>query len=153
MTNKPITILWQKWTNPYESPHEEGSLLEDLQEKDLEDNWDTYQDTPEETAEEYEQSEESSEIVYRKNTKAIITPMGIIPMDESTACTKIFKFWIGHTNFNISEKINNLIENVNGVEILDVFTRYRFRIAIGQAFKDREVMQAIQERIYESKSE
>lgn len=153
MTNKPIIILWQKWTNPYESPHEEGSLLEDLQEKDLEDNWDSYQDIPEEASEEYEQSEESSEIVYRKNTKAIITPMGIIPMDETTACTKIFKFWIGHTNFNISEKINNLIENVNGVEILDIFTRYRFRIAIGQAFKDREVMQAIQEKIYESQSE
>ena len=151
---KPTIILWQKWTNPYESPNEEGSLLENLPEKDLEDNsWDSYQDLAQENNEEYEQEEESTEMLYRKNTKAIITPMGIIPMDETTACTKIFKFWIGHTNFNISEKIHNLIENVEGVEILDIFTRYRFRIAIGQAFKDREVMQDIQEKIYENQSE
>ena len=30
---KPTIILWQKWTNPYESPNEEGSLLENYQKK------------------------------------------------------------------------------------------------------------------------
>jgi hypothetical protein len=78
--------------------------------------------------------------------------MGMIPLHEKTACTKIFKFWIGHTNFNITPNIANIIEQVEGIEILDIFTRYRFRIAVGKAFKDRDVMNNIQEAVYETKS-
>jgi hypothetical protein len=39
------------------------------------------------------------------------------------------------------------IENCEGVELLDVFTRYRFRIAVGKCFTDNEVMANITEKI------
>jgi hypothetical protein len=76
------------------------------------------------------------------------TPMGIIPVTENTASGKIFNFWTGHTNFNITKKITSLIEETEGVETLDIFTRYRFRIAVGKAFDDSSVMRKINDNIY-----
>lgn len=143
-------ILWQKWLNPYELPSDDGKIFSDISEEELDDseNWDSYS----EESSRIEEDIDKTSVLFPTSTKAIMTPMGMIPLHEKTACTKIFKFWIGHTNFNISQNIASIIEETEGVEILDIFTRYRFRIAIGQAFKDREVMQNIQEAIYETKS-
>jgi hypothetical protein len=75
--------------------------------------------------------------------------MGIVPMNEHTASGRIFNFWTGHTNFNITKNIFSIIDSTPGVECLDIFTRYRFRIAIGKAFNDSSVMKDIQETIYD----
>ena len=47
---------------------------------------------------------------------------------------------VGHTNFDITKNVQQIISSVTGVEILDIFTRYRFRIAVAKAVKDRNVM-------------
>lgn len=149
MLAKPTKIiLWQKWINPYEPPIDEGKSLSDVSDKELDDSahWDSYS-IDEDNDDDYKDKDP----IFQSTPKAIITPMGMIPLHEKTACTKIFKFWIGHTNFNITPNIANIIEQVEGIEILDVFTRYRFRIAIGKAFKDRDVMNNIQEAVYETK--
>lgn len=91
--------------------------------------------TPEYSEEEAEQTN----IRYNK-INAIATNMGIIPYNEYTDCSKIFNFWVGHTNFDLTKKIVDIIEATEGVETLDIFTRYRFRVAFGKAFSDREVM-------------
>lgn len=144
-------ILWQKWINPYEPPSDDGKSLDDISDSELDDSahWDSYS---EDFEEEENEDENKNTLLFHSSTKAMITPMGMIPLHEKTACTKIFKFWIGHTNFNITSNIASIIEKVDGVEIFDVFTRYRFRIAIGKAFKDRNVMQNIQKAVYETKS-
>ena len=41
------------------------------------------------------------------------------------------------------------IEKIEGIEVLDILTRYRFRVGIAKLFRDREVMSAIQEVICE----
>jgi hypothetical protein len=74
--------------------------------------------------------------------------MGIVPINDNTASGKIFNFWVGHTNFNVTKHIFRILENTDGVETLDVFTRYRFRIGIGKAFSDSVVMKDIQQSIY-----
>lgn len=90
-----------------------------------------------------------------KNTKksssirVMATPMGIIPITENTSSSKIFNFWMGHTNFSITHRVAEIIEETEGVETLDVFTRYRFRIAIGKAFTDSSVMKNINDSVYE----
>jgi hypothetical protein len=141
-------ILWQKWENPYEVPTEEGRVLEDIPTEELEpDISEWYSNEYEDATENVDDDQNLS--LFKTNTKAILTPMGMIPINERTACTKTFKFWIGHTNFTLSEKCQNVIENTDGVEILDIFTRYRFRVAIGKAFQDRSVMQNIQTNLYE----
>ena len=102
---------------------------------------------------EYSQTPMSPDQEIMQNMKAstikvMATPMGIIPINDNTASGKIFNFWIGHTNFNITKKIAGVIETINGVETLDIFTRYRFRIAVGKAFNDSEVMRDINNTIY-----
>ena len=51
--------------------------------------------------------------------------------------------------FNVSKNIANMIQQCEGVESLDIFTRYRFRISVGKVFKDSEVMNNINHNVYE----
>lgn len=110
----PNKIIWEKWHDPF---------------SDIDEEYD-WENTESEYVDDHE----------HKNMLAIISPIGIIPYNEYTASDKIFNFWIGHTNFDISKKVVDTIEKCNGVEILDIFTRYRFRIAVGKNFKDSEVI-------------
>lgn len=137
MNNKQENIIiWQKWADPFGEKTEEESIEENIF-YDKEDQ-------------DIDQEKQLSEFINQpKPVKVIATPMGIIPMNDDTASGKIFNFWIGHTNFSITENISNLIESCDGIESLDVFTRYRFRIAIGKAFIDSVIMKNIQDTIYE----
>ncbi len=126
---KKNKIVWEKWVDPF--------ALEDIEEEGEEEE-EVEQDFPS-----YEQYESQEEQVNDEKMLLLYSDMGIIPYNEKTSSGKIFNFWIGHTNFDITKKISVLIESVPGVEILDIFTRYRFRVAIGKAFRDREVMNDI----------
>jgi hypothetical protein len=128
-------IIWQKWVDPF-GRDEDSS------------DFDPY-------VGDYDNDEETNELdeepkIQRQSQaiKAIATPMGIIPFNDNTASGKIFNFWMGHTNFDISKNVANIIEKIDGVETLDIFTRYRFRIAIGKAFDDSQIMRNINKKIY-----
>jgi hypothetical protein len=132
-------IMWEKWRDPFGE--------KDDNDIDEEPYSNFYDDEEEDGA-----NEEFDTILNnfgKKQIKVIATPMGIIPVNENTASGKLFNFWIGHTNFDITRKISETIEQINGVECLDIFTRYRFRVAIGKAFYDSEVKKNIQDTIYE----
>jgi hypothetical protein len=133
-------IIWQKWMDPFGSD-DEIPLLET--EPDFFDEENTIEPEIEDKLNKELKSIKTSSI------KVMATPMGIIPVTENTASSKIFNFWVGHTNFNISRKIAQIIEDTSGVETLDVFTRYRFRIAIGKVFSDSNVMKNINDNVYE----
>jgi hypothetical protein len=128
-------IIWQKW---------QDELLDDMfaannvanEDEDLDEIDDQYDDPKHDN-------------LFSKKQPILITPMGILPYNEAVACNKIFNLWVGHTNFTINKTIMNLIEQCDGVETLDVFTRYRFRISVGQAFSDSIVMRNINNHIYD----
>lgn len=143
-TKKENVIIWQKWVDPF------GEKEDDLSIDDNDDELNNFYDTDQDDLEEDINGNNSlnSLISQPKPIKVIATPMGIIPVNENTASGKIFNFWIGHTNFNITAEISKIIESCHGVECLNVFTRYRFRIAIGKAFTDSIVMKEIQDTIY-----
>lgn len=82
---------------------------------------------------------------------AMVGPMGIIPLHEDNAPSKLFNFWMGHTTFRIKDRHVDDILGVEGVESLDVFTRLRFRVAIGQAFDDKQVRNQISNLFIERK--
>lgn len=139
-------IVWEKWRDPFlgyddneidiDNAHLSmfnENLIEDTEEEDIDD--------------EYDMSEPHSP--GSKPVRIIYTPMGIIPYNEYTASSKIFNFWVGHTPFSITATITHIIETTDGVETLDVFTRYRFRVGIGKVFKETEVMQSINKHIIE----
>ena len=131
MQNLEPVIIWEKWVDPY------GNDLDTVEWPGY-DNEDIINDD----------HHDENNIKYKK-INVIATTMGIIPFNEHTDCTKIFNFWIGHTNFDITKNIAQLLQSIHGVETLDVFTRYRFRISFGKAFEDRDIINNINNKIKE----
>lgn len=132
--NENYLIVWEKWKDPLGFDEEDIELDNDI------DN-------------EYDNGDEN--ISQQINTKIkkikcqiLNTPFGLIPLNENTASGEIFNFWTGHTNFAITEEIANIIEDTEGVETLNIFTKYRFRIAIGKAFSDSVIMRCINNNVY-----
>jgi len=117
-------IVWEKWVDPLGGEEDISSINR------------SYSD------------EEDQAIIKTKPIRMLMTPMGMIPYNENTASSSIFNFWVGHANFDISENICSLIEEADGVETLDIFTRYRFRVAFGKVFDDGEAMRNINNIIY-----
>jgi hypothetical protein len=77
-----------------------------------------------------------------------ITPEGVVPLHESTIPSKVFNFWVGHTNFDIGERRRfELISSTPGVECINAVSRYRFRVGIGLAFNQEQVKQEITDRL------
>lgn len=136
---KKYSLVWQKWVDPLGGDEMSDSVPIGIPEDigDFEDDMGVVEEDIEETP-----------LKHHGPTKAIMTPMGLIPYNELTASGKIFNFWTGHTNFNISPPVVGILQSANGVEALDVFTRYRFRIAIGQLFEPAIVMSNITNNIY-----
>lgn len=127
-------IMWEKWIDPFGQDIDESK-------------WNEYETIDSYTDESFN---ETIADLNKKNTpvRVIASPLGLIPYNEYTASSKIFNFWVGHTNFDITKDIASIIEKNSGIEILDVFTRYRFRIGIGKCFEDAEVMKHINDSIY-----
>lgn len=134
-------IVWQKWIDPFIGEEDDAIEPKDNLDKSYEDDDILPNEIGSLIQEELAQQS-------KQQIKVIATPMGMIPVNEHTASGKIFNFWTGHTNFNITKNISNIIESVDGVETLDIFTRYRFRIAIGKLFNNGEVMNKISNEVY-----
>lgn len=95
--NDKHSLVWQKWVDPFggddifdshDPPEDIGEFEDDLgmlTEEDIENK--------------------NSFMPINKSTRAIMTPLGLIPYNEHTASGKLFNFWMGHTNFNISPSI------------------------------------------------
>lgn len=131
--DKSNIIIWEKWRDPLGFDEIEERLSAPKYINDTE-----------------EESENQEPSISIKNIKEhfALTPMGLIPLTENTVSGKIFNFWTGHTKFTISTPIVNIIENIDGIETLDVFTRYRFRISVGKAFDDANVLRDVNNSVY-----
>lgn len=79
---------------------------------------------------------------------AYVGPSGIIPVIPPS---DNFNLWVGDTNFDLRDHMNS-IEKVPGVELFEFLTRYRFRMAIGRAFKESEVKAAVEKVVNPSAS-
>ena len=58
-----------------------------------------------------------------------------------------YNLWVGHTNFNVSRNILDLVKSIPGVEAINVLSRYRVRIGIGKVFIPRQVLSTISTEI------
>ena len=126
-------VYWEKWTDAYSPEETEISVIE------------------EEAAREGDafsfEEDLGSEFKKFKNIQTIFTPFGVLPLTEHSLASTYFKFWVGHTNFKITPQFFRIISNVEGVESIDVFTPYRFRIGIAKMFKDRMVMSQVRKKM------
>jgi hypothetical protein len=58
-----------------------------------------------------------------------------------------FDCWIGHTNFDVTHSIKEKLDRVPGIELLKIYSRYRFFVGIGQMFDFTKVRNDIEKAI------
>ena len=58
-----------------------------------------------------------------------------------------FDCWVGHTNFDVTNKIKDKLDKIPGVELLKICSRYRFFIGIGNMFDFSEVRKNIEKEL------
>ncbi len=75
------------------------------------------------------------------------TPFGVFRVDDSMNPFKRFEFWMGQTNFDLNQSIVKKIKSIDGVEVLIVFTRYRFIVAAGSLFDFRDIRVEIEREL------
>ena len=132
-----VDVLFEKWHDPFFDDASEAPAEDDLM-----------------TAEEAEgllrmdgiEPEEMMGASIRP-TPFLATSMGPMSITEHTQPSKVFNFWVGHSNTQITTPIGEAIAKVEGVEVLTVFSRYRFRVGIGKMFKDGKVFRDIRKAI------
>jgi hypothetical protein len=135
MSNSANSIIWMKWKDPLGKNQNE---FEYIPEKDVENYDNTFNDDDED-----EDDMDDPDIP----TPVVITPLGILPLKPFNDPTKVYNFWLGETNFDITKKVAKTINKIPGVEILDIFTRYKFRIAVGNNFTFQDVRQNIEQQL------
>ena len=134
--DKP-SIIWQKWND--DIIDELDNIENKFNNNDLDDDESNNSDDDHDHS---DQNNIAKQLI-------MIIPMGILLYNSANVCLKNFNLWVGHTNFSISLNIAKMIEYCDGVETLDVFTRYRFRIGVGKAFSDSVVMRNINQQLYD----
>lgn len=88
--------------------------------------------------EEYDEGHETPE------QEALFLPKNFY---ETISLMSRFDCWIGHTNFNITTSVKNKLNEVDGIEVLNVTSRYRFFIGIGKMFNFSDVRKNIEKTI------
>ena len=121
-------IMWQKWEDPLtQMKNQMTRKIRSQNIKSFGDDWDSYENG-------------HHEHDFHMPIHAIpmmSTPMGFMPAPMPDMSS--FNFFIGHTNFNITFDIWQIINGSPGVESLDIFSPYRFRMAVGKAFNESTV--------------
>jgi hypothetical protein len=66
---------------------------------------------------------------------------------EDISMLSNFECWVGHTNFDITPKVRNALDTIEGIELLKVCSRYRFFIGVGKMFDFKEVRNKIENNL------
>jgi len=145
-------IGWEKWRDPYGSDimdtewpgafgtFETDELIRKAANGQLPKDIEEIMEEEEVWNDEIEDELEESPIDIKQVKMGIMaTPMGIIPITEHTAAGQVFNFWTAHTNFRMTQNILNIVDQTDGIESVDLFTPYRWRIAIGKVFDSSTV--------------
>lgn len=120
-------IVWEKWRDPMLSNYEETE-------------WPGY---------DLDENGDKIPIHTADRQPVMHTPFGMISVVNDTMATSAFDFWMMYTNFDITEGIARIIEQVPGVETLEINTRYRARIGFPRSglFRPRDVMHEIDKAV------
>lgn len=89
-------------------------------------------------------------MVKPKDIAIYNSPFGPVRIPELTDPTKHFKLWTMYSKVQLSPYLLSKIEKLNGVETLEVLTRYRARIGISPLFQDGMILNSIKEIIEQS---
>lgn len=110
----------------------------------IKERWKNKQNEEDELFEEEDEEENPLAFLGMDSGKLLSTPFGFFEVDDAFSPLNQFEFWIGHTNFNITQSLVDKLETVPGVEGLKVFSRYRFLISVGKMFSFKTIRPAIE---------
>lgn len=138
-------IGWQKYED-YIEKQLSCPILHNIINNMISDNIeDIISDDEEEDDESYDEEDED------KKTMASIALSKLMPLTpqvlEDVAMLSNFDCWIGHTNFDVTPRIKDKLNRIPGVEILKIFSRYRFFVGIGQMFDFQNVRYEIEKEL------
>jgi hypothetical protein len=106
---------------------------------------------PEESGEQstIDSFEGEGEEEHARHVRMLAGPYGLLPIGEHGLSSKLYKLWVGHTNFDITSAIATKISQVDGVEILRIWTRYRMWVGIANLFNTQDVQRSIERELCE----
>ena len=93
-----------------------------------------------------EDDEILEELDEHNHTVPQIVPISEQLLEEVTMLSN-FDCWMGHTNFDITPKIKEQLNKIQGVEVLKICSRYRFFIGVGKMFSFADVRKNIEKDI------
>lgn len=127
-------ICWQKYEDVLES-HVNSPLLDKL-----------YQAAASKLLPE----PEPEELSYGQEEVAEESSFLMLDKDFSTEIMLATNYdcWLGHANFNITRGVKKQLNEVEGVEVLRICSRYRFFIGIGRMFEFADVRNNIEKALY-----
>ena len=137
---KKLRIGWQKYEDVIEKQLSSpllGTILENIMSQTLD-----------KLSENYAEDEEAFE--ENISSQHLQMPM-MVPMSpqliEDVSMLSNYDCWVGHTNFDITPRIRDLLNTIDGVEVLKICSRYRFFVGIGQMFNFSEVRKNIEKEL------
>lgn len=105
------------------------------------------EDEDEEFIDDDDVEREHDESLTFKLPKILITPLGPFKLDDTLNPLRHFEFWMGSTNFNITQKVFNTLEKIDGIEKLKLVGRYTFIIGVGKMFDFHDVRLDIENQL------
>lgn len=141
-------IGWQKYEDYIEKQISSPVLINiiqniaALQNPSLLTNGDDEDDTDED-----EDSDNYEDIMQdKKKFVPPFLPLNNQIIDDISMLTS-FDCWIGHTNFDLTPSIKTMLDSIPGIELLKIYSRYRFFIGIGKMFEFTEVRKIIEDSL------
>jgi hypothetical protein len=136
----PKKIAWENWKEKVDdSPPKNVSATDE---------------SPEQSTEtEEEDALEKSFLSAMEIPRLVQTPLGIFHYEDKLKPSEKFDCWIGYTNFDITEDIKDKIECTEGVEALEIMSRYTFFLGVGKMFNFRDVRTLIEQAVINEDSD
>lgn len=139
MKHKKNKIGWQKYeslleeqlTSPIVSDIIKNAMKNIINGSEAIDSQQEYEDVEE------DEVDDSTSFAMPINSKIL----------DDIAIITNFDCWIGHTNFDITPEIKKSLDIIEGVEVLKIFSRYRFFIGIGKMFDFKDVRSIIEKEL------
>ena len=137
--NTAKKIAWSSW-----SALEEAMVLSEMM-PPIPESLDDI--NPEELSPEESQMLAFMPIFPTPESKLLHTPLGFFPMDSALKPSERWDCRIGHTNFEITQSVKNILNCIDGVEALKILGRYTFFIGVATMFKFKDVRVDIEKQL------
>lgn len=148
MSKNTKKIGWQKYEDYLEKQLTSPMLTHIIQNIAMQ-HLEKMGDIEDELDEEDEEEDEDYDLFDKK--KNIIHSSPMVPITpqlmDDVAMLSSFDCWLGHTNFDLTHGIKDVLNKVPGIEVLKICSRYRFFVGIGQMFDFTEVRNDIEKAI------